>query len=77
KIPAKRTLILGLGKEKELTVAKVRDAIGIAARHAQQRGIKNITFGVSHYYVEKRFWNPVDIVQGVVEGVELGTYTFA
>ncbi|MED0669158.1 leucyl aminopeptidase [Aneurinibacillus aneurinilyticus] len=77
KIPAKRTLILGLGKEKELTAAKVRDAIGIAARHAQKKGIKNVTFGVSNYYVEKRFWNPVDIVQGVVEGVELGTYTFS
>jgi leucyl aminopeptidase len=77
KIPAKRTIVIGLGKENKLTVEEVRDAIGIAARHAQKKGIKNIAFGVSNYYMEKKFWNPVDIVQGVVEGVELGTYTFA
>lgn len=76
KIPAKRTLVLGLGKEDKLTVGKVRDAIGIAARYAQEKGVKNITFGVSNYYVEKKLWNPVDIVQGVIEGVKLGTYHF-
>ncbi|MCF6093774.1 leucyl aminopeptidase [Microaerobacter geothermalis] len=76
KIPAKRTLVIGLGKESKLTVEKVRDAMGIAARHAQKVGIKNLTFGVSNYYVEKKLWNPVDIIQGIVEGAELGTYTF-
>lgn len=76
KIPARRTLVLGLGKEAKVTVEKVRDAIGIAARYAKQKGFRNITFGVSHYYIEKNLWNPVDIIQGVVEGAVLGTYQF-
>ncbi|WCN38962.1 leucyl aminopeptidase [Aneurinibacillus uraniidurans] len=76
KIPAKRTIVLGLGKEAELTVDKVRDAVGIAARHAQKKGVRNLTFGVADYYVQRSLWNPVDIVQSVVEGVELGTYVF-
>ena len=32
KIPARRTLVVGLGKEDKLTLEKIRDAIGIASR---------------------------------------------
>jgi leucyl aminopeptidase len=77
KIPARRTIVLGLGKETKLTVEKVRDAIGEAARYARKRNFKTITFGVASYYVERKLWNSIDIVQGVAEGVQLGTYTFA
>lgn len=76
KIPAKRTLVIGLGKEDKLTVEKVRDAIGIASRHAKEKGIKNMAMGISNYYIEKKLWNPVDIIQGIVEGVKLGVYRF-
>ena len=38
--------------------------------------MKQVTFAVSNYYVEKRFWNTVDCVQAVVEGVELGSYHY-
>lgn len=77
KIPAKRTLVIGLGKEEKVTVGKVRDAIGIAARYAKEKGIKNMAMGISNYYIERKLWNPVDIVQGIVEGVKLGVYRFA
>lgn len=77
KIPAKRVLVIGMGKENKLTVEKVRDGIGLAGRYAKQKGIRNLTFGISNYYMEKTLWNPVDIVQGVVEGILLGTYQFS
>jgi leucyl aminopeptidase len=76
KIPPKRTLIVGLGKEEKLTVARVRDAIATAVRYARQKGMKKLSFAISNYYVEKNLWNPVDIVQGVVEAVKLGTYRY-
>ena len=76
KIAAKRTLVIGLGKEEKLTIDKIRDALGIAARYAAKKGIKQVAFAVSNYYVERKFWNTVDAVQAVVEGVELGSYNF-
>lgn len=76
KIAAKRTLVVGLGKEEKLTIDKIRDSIGIAARYAAKKGIKQVAFAVSNYYVERKFWNTVDAVQAVVEGVELGSYSY-
>lgn len=76
KIPARCTLVIGLGKEDKLTIEKIRDALGTAARYAASKGMKQVVFGVSNYYVEKKFWNTVDAVQAVVEGVELGSYSF-
>jgi len=76
KIAAKRTLVVGLGKEDNLTIDKVRDALGVAARYAAKKGIKQVAFAVSNYYVERKYWNTVDAVQAVVEGVELGSYCF-
>lgn len=76
KIPARRILVLGLGKEDKLTLEKIRDGIGIASRYVAKKGIKEVAFGVSNYYVEKKFWNTVDCVQSVVEGVDLGSYNF-
>ena len=74
KIPAKRVLVLGLGKEEKLTLEKARAAFAIAARKAQSIGIKEVTVAISQKY--KDLWNPVDLGQVVVESMLLGTYEF-
>ncbi|OEF99293.1 leucyl aminopeptidase [Vulcanibacillus modesticaldus] len=74
KIPAKRVLVLGLGKEEKLTLEKARSAYAIAARKAQEIGVSELTLAVSQKY--KDIWNPVDLGQAVVEGIVLGTYQF-
>lgn len=67
-IPAKRTLVLGLGKEEKVTMDKIRDGLGIAARYVRDKGIGQITFGVSEQ---------VGLVRAVIEGILLGTYQFS
>ncbi len=74
KIPAKRVLVLGLGKEEKLTLERARAAYAIAARKAQSIGVKELTVAVSQKY--KSLWNPVDLGQAVVEAIVLGTYKF-
>ncbi len=72
KIPAKRVLVLGLGKEEKLTIARARAAFAIAARKAQDIGVRELTVAVTQKY--KDLWNPVDLGQAVVEGIMLGVY---
>ncbi|GAB6935946.1 cytosol aminopeptidase [Calditerricola yamamurae] len=74
KIPARRTIVLGLGKEEKLTLEKIRDAFGIAARKARDVGVHHLTLTVLENHDKK--WNPVDVVQSLVEGVLLGTYRY-
>jgi len=74
KVPAKRILVLGLGKVEKLGLARARAAYAIAARKAQEIGVKELTVAISLKY--KDIWNPVDLGQTVVEGIMLGIYRF-
>ncbi|MFV9510017.1 leucyl aminopeptidase [Tepidibacillus sp. LV47] len=75
KIPAKRVLVLGLGKEEKLTLEKARAAFAIATRKAKSIGIKELTFAITQKY--KDIWNPVDLGQVVVEAMMLGAYEYS
>ncbi|TCS84445.1 leucyl aminopeptidase [Tepidibacillus fermentans] len=75
KIPAKRVLVLGLGKEENLTLEKARAAFAIAARKAQSIGVKELTLAISQKY--KDLWNPVDLGQVAVEAMMLGSYQYS
>ncbi|QKG84811.1 leucyl aminopeptidase [Kroppenstedtia pulmonis] len=74
KIPAKRLLILGMGKEEDLTLEKLRNGISVAACKARDAGVKRLTLGCSKNLSER--WNAADLVQALVEGVELGVYRY-
>ncbi|RKD22619.1 leucyl aminopeptidase [Ammoniphilus oxalaticus] len=71
-IPAKRTLVVGVGNEQKFTLDKLRDALGIAARFVRDKGISRFTFSVSEQLGE-----PTKVVRAAIEGVELGAYRFA
>lgn len=74
KIPASRVLVVGLGKEKEFSLDKVRGAIAEACRWLRRKDVSDIatiplgagTAGIS----------PESAAQAVTEGALLGLYSF-
>lgn len=73
-IPAKRIILVGLGKKKEFSIDKVRQAIGCVSKYLRRIGVKRITTplhggGLSGISVS-------DSAQAIVEGSILGLYQF-
>ncbi|HLA36909.1 MAG: leucyl aminopeptidase [Omnitrophica bacterium RIFCSPLOWO2_12_FULL_50_11] len=72
KVPAKRLLLLGLGKKKDLSFDKLRQATATAARETRDLGLKGLTlplYPIVLNYVSKTS-------QSVAEGLLLGLYRF-
>jgi leucyl aminopeptidase len=74
KLPSGRVVITGLGKKAELTLDKVRGAVGETCRYLRQKGIDRIASslqgaGVNGIKTE-------DAVQAITEGAILGLYAF-
>lgn len=74
KIPAKRIFVLGLGKSEKLDVDRLRNGVAIAARKAEERGLKHLGIALPASLAEGK--NAADLVQAAVEGVELGAYAY-
>jgi leucyl aminopeptidase len=72
KIPSGRVFVVGLGKEGKLDLPAFKDAVAAVARTAKKKGIDSLGIGCPSIVIER--YNPVDVVQSVVEGMELGTY---
>lgn len=74
KIPARRVLVAGLGKQPQLTLDRIRGIIAEACRFLQGKGIKRvatITHGAGVGGIE-----PEKAAQAIAEGSILGLYTF-
>ena len=74
KLPAGRIAVVGLGKQAELTLNKVRGAIAEAGRYLRGKGVTTVATivmgaGVNGLKTE-------DAAQSVTEGARLGLYTF-
>jgi leucyl aminopeptidase len=74
KIPAKRILLVGLGKKKEQTLDKVRQAAGITASTVRDMGINRFTGVVDS--IEMLSAEPGERYQAFVEGGLLALYKF-
>lgn len=74
KVPAKRLILVGLGKKKDLGLDQIRQALGHAAKRVRQA--KAGSFTVVLPSVTPRGASPVDVAQAMVEGAILGTYQF-
>ncbi|RAL25981.1 leucyl aminopeptidase [Thermoflavimicrobium daqui] len=72
KKPMTRVFITGLGKKEKVDLFKLKDAVAIAARKAKKIGLKQLSISSPSYMIQH--FNPVDIIQSLVEGIELGTY---
>ena len=74
KIPARRVLVAGLGKQPQLTLDRIRSIMAEACRFLRGKGIKRvatITHGVGVGGLE-----PEKAAQAIAEGSILGLYTF-
>lgn len=72
-IPAKRIVLVGMGKKTDFTMDKLRGAYATAARHVRSLKLKEFSTSLDFVYADK----PLDqIIQAVVEGVFLGLYQF-
>jgi leucyl aminopeptidase len=72
-IPAKRIVLVGMGKKADFTMDKLRCACATAARHVKSLKLKEFSTSLDFIYTDK----PLDqIIQAVVEGVFLGLYQF-
>jgi len=74
KIPARRVLVAGLGKQPQLTLDRIRSIMAEACRFLRGKGIKRvatITHGAGVGGIE-----PEKAAQAIAEGSILGLYTF-
>jgi leucyl aminopeptidase len=74
KVPAKRMVLVGLGKKKDLRLDAVRQAMGYAAKRVRQA--KAATFHVAVPNLAITEASTVDIAQAMTEGAILGCYQF-
>lgn len=74
KLPAKRIILIGLGKKKDLGLDHIRQAMGHAAKRVRQA--KAVSFTVAVPALTPKGASPVEVAQAMVEGAVLGTYQF-
>jgi leucyl aminopeptidase len=74
KLPAKRIILVGLGKKQDVGLDHIRQALGYAAKRVRQ--VKAGSFTVAVPSVMPRNASLVDVAQAMVEGAILGSYQF-
>ncbi len=73
-LPAKRILLMGLGKKKAVTLDRVRQAMGEACKRVRQIGAHTFSAAVSGTEAVRA--SVSDVAQAMVEGAMLGGYRF-
>jgi len=73
-IPAKRILLMGLGKRRAFHLDKWRGAVSKAAQFLRDKGVRE--FSLCPYLRGERNIRIEDFSQGLVEGIYLGLYQF-
>jgi len=74
KLPASHVVIVGLGKQSELSVNKVRVAVAETCRWLRAREISTIATVPQGAQINNI--SPINAAQTIAEGALLGTYTF-
>jgi len=70
-VHAKRILIVGLGKKKECTKEKLRDAIGKAFQAAKKRGIRSVAVALDSFTTDNIFGEEVARLLGELYALSL------
>ena len=74
KIPAKRLILVGLGKKHDLGLDQIRQAMGYAVKRVRQA--KSVAFTIALPSVVPQGASPIDVSQTMTEGAILGSYQF-
>ncbi|MFQ5991943.1 MAG: leucyl aminopeptidase [Nitrospiraceae bacterium] len=75
KIPAKRVLLIGLGKKQDGGSDSVRQALGTAVKRIRQAGAQSFTTAVQGRGLTRN--SLAELTQAMVEGAILGNYHFS
>ena len=73
-VPAKRLVLVGLGKKNEVTTETIRQAMGSAVKRVRQTKVES--FSVALPTVRPEGMSSLDVAQAMVEGAILGSYQF-
>ncbi|MCP4716945.1 MAG: hypothetical protein GY868_17610, partial [Deltaproteobacteria bacterium] len=73
-LAAKRVLLVGLGKEKDFSVDKLRGVGAAAGRRVRSLGLERMALPLE--FVKSRGLTPADVASAITEGVLLGLYSF-
>ncbi|MEO8341008.1 MAG: leucyl aminopeptidase [Nitrospirota bacterium] len=73
-VPAKRLVLVGLGKKSAVTLETIRQALGSAAKRVRQTKVGSFT--VSLPAITPNGVSLLDVAQAMVEGAILGSYQF-
>jgi leucyl aminopeptidase len=74
KVPAKRLMLIGLGKKSAVTLEAIRQAMGSAAKRVRQAKVGS--FAVALPTVTPAGSSSLEVAQAMVEGAILGSYQF-
>ena len=73
-VPAKRLVLVGLGKKNEVTLETIRQAMGSAAKRVRQAKVESFSVALPTVTPAGMSW--VEMAQAMVEGAILGSYQF-
>ncbi|MCH7761788.1 leucyl aminopeptidase [candidate division TA06 bacterium] len=76
RIPAKRVMVIGLGKEKEFTLDRLRRVSGVAAKRTREIGVRRVTMSGDWSNFTNDPLPITDYAQSITEGILLALYTF-
>ncbi|NJO84364.1 MAG: leucyl aminopeptidase, partial [Blastochloris sp.] len=71
-LPARRLLLIGLGERDKTTLDTMRRAAARAIRRAIEMRVEQVAFSLASHTTLA----PVEMVQAIVEGAELGHYRY-
>jgi leucyl aminopeptidase len=74
RLPSPRVLVVGLGKQQEFKLDRVRDVTAIALRHLRRLGVKTVATVVHGAGVGGL--EPQQCAQAIAEGAVMGVYRF-
>lgn len=74
KIAAERILMVGLGKRKDFSIDKLREAAGTAVKAVKKMGV--VTLSTTLHILPPEMFNMKELGQAVVEGAMLSDYSF-
>jgi len=74
KAPAKRLVLVGLGRKNQVTLETIRQALGSAVKRVRQAKVGS--FAVTLPTVRPEGASSLDVAQAMVEGAILGSYQF-
>ena len=73
-VPAKRLVLVGLGKTSDVTIETIRQAMGSVAKRVRQAKVRSYTVVLPTVPPAGMSW--VEVAQAIVEGTILGSYRF-